>query len=438
MSLDAGTSGLQWIISGYALVFGVLLVPAGRAGDVWGRGRLFVTGLVVFGAGALLAGLAQGIVGLNLARLVMGVGSGLLNPQVSGMIQQFFRGEARGRAFGALGSVVGVSVAIGPILAGGLITLLGSEWGWRASFLVFVPIAAGGVIAARRLLPDAAWRGNPRSGRADFDPVGMVLLALTTASLMIPFMEARTAGPLVWLLLPTGLGIGALWVAWERSYARRGHAPVVNLALFRTSSFANGTAVLGFYFIGSASVFVLIAQYMQLGLGHNAFVAGLTGLPYAICSAISALIAGRRIVRVGRPLVLLGMGFVVLGLTASAAVALLHSRGVSEWWLLVTLGIVGIGQGMVVSPNHTLTLAEVPVEYAGSAGGVLQTGQRLGTAVGIATVTTLAFVVAGARGWDFGLAAGLGGIVLATLLAATFGVRDWRDARLTGRNAAGH
>jgi MFS family permease len=105
-TLDTGTSGLQWIVSGYALVFGVLLVSAGRAGDIWGRGKLFVAGLVVFGLGSLLAGLAPSILVLNLARVVMGLGSGLLNPQVTGMIQQFFSGELRGRAFGLFGGVL--------------------------------------------------------------------------------------------------------------------------------------------------------------------------------------------------------------------------------------------------------------------------------------------------------------------------------------------
>ena len=133
-SLEAGSSGLQLVISGYALVFGILLVPAGRAGDVLGRGRLFAIGMVIFGVGSLASGLAPNIVALNLARLVMGVGSGLLNPQVTGMIQQYYTGEARGRAFGLFGGVIGVSVAVGPVLSGGLIGWLGADWGWRVSF----------------------------------------------------------------------------------------------------------------------------------------------------------------------------------------------------------------------------------------------------------------------------------------------------------------
>ena len=117
--LSAGTAGLQLVVSGYSLVFGVVLVPAGRAGDVMGRGRIFVIGMILFGVGSLASGLAPDVVTLNLARVVMGVGSGLLNPQVSGMIQQFYSGESRGRAFGLFGAVIGVSVALGPVHSGG-------------------------------------------------------------------------------------------------------------------------------------------------------------------------------------------------------------------------------------------------------------------------------------------------------------------------------
>ena len=157
-SVETSTSGLALIVSGYSLVFGVLLVPAGRAGDVMGRGRLFVVGLLLFGLGSLATGLAPTIVVLNASRLLMGVGAGLFNPQVTGLIQQFYAAEARGRAFGLFGGVIGVSVAVGPVLSGGLIAALGADWGWRASFLINVPFALAGAWAARRHLPPGAWR----------------------------------------------------------------------------------------------------------------------------------------------------------------------------------------------------------------------------------------------------------------------------------------
>ncbi|MFD1860577.1 MFS transporter [Aeromicrobium camelliae] len=247
-SLGAGTSGLQWVVSGYALAFGVLLVAAGRAGDLWGRGRLFILGLAIFAVGSLGSGLAPSIAVLNLARAVMGIGSGLLTPQVSGIIQQFFQGELRGRAFGALGSAVGVSVAIGPVLGGVFITSLGPEWGWRWCFLINVPIAITGIVAARVFLPPSAWKAaytevessTPDSRRRiDFDPVGMLLLALATLLVMVSFMEAGW-GWWSWGFLVLGSMLVVGWVRWELRYRRTGRTPMVDMQLFRTRSFASG------------------------------------------------------------------------------------------------------------------------------------------------------------------------------------------------------
>lgn len=449
-SLDAGTSGLQWIVSGYALVFGVLLVAAGRAGDVWGRGRLFLIGLACFGLGSLMSGLAPGIVVLNAARVVMGIGSGLLSPQVTGIIQQFFQGELRGRAFGAFGGIVGVSVAIGPILGGGLIALFGEEWGWRSSFLVNVPIAIIAIIAARIFLPASAWRPVPaddpssttgnipvvsssstpsRRRSTDFDPVGTLLLAFGTLFAMIPFMEAGL-GLWVWSSLVLGIGLVAVWVRWELRYRRRGRTPMVDMDLFRTRSFANGALLIALYFVGYTSIWLLVAQYMQIGLGHDALTAGLIGLPAALSGAITAAVSGRYVVRVGRVIVLWGLGIGAVGLVLSGAVALLHGwAGVNEWWLLATLMLTGIGQGLVVSPNQTLTLSEVPLRYAGSAGGVLQTGQRIGTSIGIAVITSLAFGVAASSGWDAALAVGFAAIIAVVGLAAIVGGFDLAATR---------
>ena len=169
-SLEATSTALQWVLTGYALAFGVVLVAAGRAGDIYGRGWIFVAGLVLFGLGSLVAGLAGDALTLNLARVVMGLGSGFINPQVTGLIQQYFSGATRGRAFGLFGGIIGVSVAIGPVLGGILVALFGAEWGWRSSFLVNVPFVAVGIIGAFLWLPRSSWTAPP--GPAPVRPDG--------------------------------------------------------------------------------------------------------------------------------------------------------------------------------------------------------------------------------------------------------------------------
>ena len=432
--LSAGTAGLQLVVSGYSLVFGVVLVPAGRAGDVMGRGRIFVIGMILFGVGSLASGLAPDVVTLNLARVVMGVGSGLLNPQVAGMIQQYYSGESRGRAFGLFGAVIGVSVAVGPVLSGGLIGWLGDDWGWRASFLINVPLVLLGVWAAHRYLPDSAWHrqdGGSGAGRdrVDLDPVGMVLLAAGTLLIMIPFMEA-SASAWIWGLEAAGIGVVSAWVAWEKRYRARGGAPMVDLSLLTIPSFAYGSLAIAVYFLGYTSVWIIVAQYVQAGLGSTALASGLIGVPAALAASITAAVAGRRVIRVGRVMVLGGMVLGMVGLLGSIGIMHMHARaGWSPWWLTLTLLVLGVGQGLVVSPNQTLSLADVPLEYAGAAGGILQTGERIGASIGIAAVMGLTFRVSHSSGWEAAAQAGLLAVVAAIAVSAGVAVIDLRVAK---------
>lgn len=443
--LRSGTAGLQLVVSGYALVFGVVLVPAGRAGDVMGRGRIFVIGMVLFGIGSLASGLAPDVVTLNLARVVMGIGSGLLNPQVAGMIQQFYTGEARGWAFGLFGAVIGVSVAVGPVISGGLIGWFGGDWGWRASFLINVPLVLLGLLAAHLYLPTSAWRrqdgrshrdnadradsaGSSHRSRVDLDPLGMVLLAASTLLVMIPFMEA-SAGVWVWGLEIVGVGLMGAWVAWEKRYLARGGVPMVDLSLLAIPSFAYGSLAIAVYFLGYTSVWIIVAQYIQAGLGSTALVSGLIGVPAALAGSVAAALAGDRVIRVGRIMVLGGMALGMVGLLASVGIIHMHARaGWSPWWLTLTLLLLGVGQGLVVSPNQTLSLADVPLEYAGAAGGILQTGERIGASIGIAAITGLTFRVSHSSGWDAAAQAGLLAVVGAVAVSAGVAVVELRLA----------
>jgi EmrB/QacA subfamily drug resistance transporter len=439
VSIGASNSSLQWVLSGYTLAFGVLLVAAGRAGDLFGRGKLFVVGLVFFGVGSLAAGLAGSPLLLNLARIVMGLGSGMLSPQGVGMIQQYFHGKARGRAFGMFGTVVGVSVAIGPILGGSFIALFGGDWGWRLSFLANVPIAAAALIIGRYWLPGDAWSGEDQAGsiddpapkrrRADFDPIGVLLLSVGTLLVMLPFLE-RSLGAWMYSLLVIGAGLVVVWVWWETRYARRGGAPMVDMELFRTRSFASGALLSSVYFVGTPCVWVVVALYLQDGMHFSALTAGLIGLPSAAFSAIVPQITGRVVFTYGRKLVVWGVGVALLAVLGSIAVVLaVEAYGLSPWWLMASLAILGIAQGMVISPNQTLTLAEVPVKYAGSSGGVMQTGQRVGTAIGIAVITAVFFAGLSAGGYAVAFVMAFIGIGIVLVLTGIVGLTDLQLSR---------
>jgi MFS family permease len=439
--LGASASDLQWILSGYALAFGISLIPAGRAGDVMGRGSWFVLGLVLFVAASLWSGLAATPVEVNIARVFQGLGAGIFNPQIVGMIQQYFTGGGRARAFALFGLVISASVAIGPTLAGAIIAAVGPEDGWRWAFFIYIPVGLVALVLAlvwfpfqteRKLLAAfvARRRGEPsvQFPRVDLDPVGAVLVALTVLCVMFPFMGR--GNPLIWLLLPMAVPCGWLWLRWTRFYRSRGGEPMIDLDLFRLASFSYGTAISATQFLGGTSTFVVLALMLQNGLGASALDTGIVGLPNALVSAYASMWAGRRAISRGRHLVILGLGLMVSGSLLSVGIALLvFNHGVSYWWLALPLMFNGFGMGTLGSANQTLAMHEVPRDSGGTAGGVKQTFERVATAIGNAVITGVFFAVVAGAGWLTGFAVAFSVIAGLQLLALVLGLFDLRHHR---------
>ncbi|GAA1815040.1 DHA2 family efflux MFS transporter permease subunit [Actinomadura chokoriensis] len=424
--LDASEAQLQWILSGYALTFGLVLVPAGRLGDARSRRAVFMSGLALFTVASAGAGLAPTILLLVLARLVQGVAGGILNPQVAGLIQQLFQGAERGRAFGALGAVIGIATAVGPLLGGGLIALGGHGDGWRWVFYVNVPVGIAALFLAWWLLPAPIY-----GERQGLDPLGVLLLGAGVVCVLLPFVQERQwhGGP-TWLLVLAGAALIGVFVLWER----RARSPMVDLRLFRLRSYTLGTAIALLYFAGFTAIFFIYTLYLQNGLGYSALGAGLAITPFAVGSGLASAVGGRIVSRYGRPLVAAGLVLVAAGLGAVwVAVELVPGRGVG-WAAAAPLLAAGLGSGLVIAPNQTLTLSEVHYTEGGSAAGVLQTGQRVGTAMGIAAVGAVFFAaVAGTRGdWATAFRHGLIvilGFVLAALAAAVADLAAGRRRR---------
>ena len=433
--LQASPSDLQWIVSGYALAFGLVLVPTGRLGDVRGRRTMFLVGLVTFVAASAACGIANGPLWLVVARLLQGVGGGILNPQVSGFVQELFSGAERGKAFGLLGATIGLSTAVGPLAGGLLIQLFGAENGWRAVFFVNVPIGIAAVVLALRWLPAT----SGRRPSASLDPVGVVLLGAAVLALLLPLVQERTwQGSAKWLLVPLGLVLLAAFVVWERRYAHAGKEPMVQLDLFRAPSYAFGSSIGLVYFAGFTAIFFVLALFLQTGRGYTPLQAGLAVTPFALGSAVASALGGRVVDRFGRRLVAIGLAAVVVGLIAADVVLGSVTGSSVGWVLLVPLLVAGIGSGVVISPNITLTLSQVPVARAGSAGGVLQTGQRIGAAVGIAAVGSLLFSqLASSRGdWAHATSVALRLCVVVVVLALVVALVDLRtNARTRSEHA---
>ncbi|WBB76455.1 MFS transporter [Micromonospora sp. WMMD1128] len=441
-ALDATPSDLQWVLSGYALTFGLVLVPAGRLGDARGRRTAFVVGVGLFTLTSALAGLATSSTWLIIARLVQGAAAGIVNPQVSGMIQQLFRGADRGRAFGLLGATIGISTAVGPLLGGLLIQLGGEEHGWRWVFFVNIPVGIVAMVLGWRLVPGRP-EGQPHRHR--LDPVGVLLLGTGVTVILLPLVQREQwQGSAKWLLIPLGLLLLAGFAFWERRFARQA-TPLFDLRLFGLRSYVLGSLIGLIYFAGFTAIFFIFTLYLQIGLGYSALVAGVAITPFALGSALASALGGRVVTRYGRPLVAIGLLAVVVGLVATDLVLTGGSHQNVPLRTALPLLVAGLGSGLVIAPNQTLTLSEVPVPMAGSGAGMLQTGQRIGTAAGIAAVGALFFSTLAQNQNDWGLAfrhsllLAAGIIVLALAVAVTDIVAGHRSARKAGApvNASG-
>lgn len=434
-ALDAGPTELQLVVAGYTLAFGLVLVPAGRLGDAGGRRTLFIVGLVAFALTSLAAGLAPTGEALAAARLLQGASAGLLNPQVSGLIQQMFTGFERGRAFGIFGATIGVSTALGPLLGGLVLAAAGPENGWRWVFGINVPIIAVVLPLAWRFVPAGTRRQGPRR----LDPVGLLLVAGTTLAVMLPFVTTTGAGDSAarwWWLAVAAVLLVAL-VLWEQRYQRRTGQAVLDPVVLRLRSFRNGALLGVAYFGGFTGVFLVATLYLQDELGYAPLQAGLVAMPFAVASGTSAWLSGRWVARWGRALVVGGLVTVLVGLVATDLVVrtLGDQPRTVGWALAGTLAVTGLGSGLVIAPNQTLTLSQVPVSRAGVAGSMLQVGQRVGSAIGIAAVLSTFYAVTAAQGG----AAGASTALLITLglvaVALVVGVVDLRARR--GHDDAG-
>jgi EmrB/QacA subfamily drug resistance transporter len=413
--LHAGESSLQWIVSGYALTFGLLLVPAGRIGDARGRRPAFMWGLVLFTVASLACGFAPNDGTLIAARLLQGAAGGVLTPQVSGLIQQLFRGRERAKAFGLLGASIGLSTAVGPLLGGLIIQVFGADTGWRFVFFVNLPVGILALFLALKLIPHVRATGR----RESLDPVGVLLLGGAVTCVLLPLIEQEQWHSSARLLLfPAAAVLGLAWWAWEVEYTKRSE-PLVDLALFREPGYALGASIGVLFFAGFTGLFFIYTQYLQIGLHYSALRAGTAATPFAVGSAVAAALGGRLVTRYGRSLVVLGLVLVVISFVGTY-VAADQVPGVNVGWAAAfPLLIGGIGSGFVITPNVTLTLNEVPVRRAGIAGGVLQTGQRIGTAAGIAATGSVFYGAVRTSHGDWALAFRHGVWVITAFTVAT-------------------
>jgi EmrB/QacA subfamily drug resistance transporter len=414
--LDASVSSLQWVLDSYTLVLASLLVLGGSTGDRFGRRRTFQTGLVLFTAGSLLCSVAPGLGWLIAFRMVQAVGGSMLNPVAMSIITNTFtEPRERARAIGVWGGVVGLSMALGPVLGGALVAGLG----WRSIFWINVPIGVAAFVLAALFVPES------RAGRARrVDPVGQVLVLLLLASVTYGIIEGPVAGwgsPLIVGCFVLGAGALAALLAYES----RRTEPLLDLRVFRSVPFSGATVIAVCAFGALGGFLFLNSLYLQDVRGLSALRAGIYTLPMALLTAVIAPLSGRIVGARGPrlPLILAGSGMALAMLPLTRLTA-----DTPVWLLLGAYAMFGFGFGMVNAPITNTAVSGMPRAQAGVAAAIASTSRQVGTALGVAVVgaavvsgldgpTAGHFAAASRTGWW--ILVGCGVAVLALGLATT-------------------
>jgi EmrB/QacA subfamily drug resistance transporter len=385
--LGATSGEMQAVIAVYQIAYATMVITGGRLGDIFGRRRLFITGVLSFAAASLACGLSASGAELVLARLAQGGTAALMVPQVLATIHTLFPDAARNKAFAIYGVALGLGGAAGFAAGGWLVTADIAGVGWRAVFLVNLPICAAIALAAHRLMPRTARRPEIR-----LDIPGAILLFLALAALIGPVMAGHDLGWPAWLwaVMAAGAGLAALFLRLEQAIARRGGMPLIDLALLSDTAFLRGLATVFAFQFGNIAFYLVITLLMQGQLGFSPLRGGLTVVPLAVAFTVASRLASPWVSRYGVRTLLSGCAIQFAGVTALAGVAAFPAHP-SIALIATVLTVFGFGQGLVMAPLSGLTLATVRPAHAGSAAGVLNTVHQTAGATGVSLVGILGF-----------------------------------------------
>jgi MFS family permease len=391
--LHLGDAGLQWSVSAYTLAFALLLITGATAGARAGRRRCFLAGLAAFTAASAAAGAAQSggmLIGL---RVVQGGAAAFMLPQVLTFIQAEFAGQARSRAFAVYGMVLALASAAGPLLGGVLLNADVAGLGWRAIFLINVPVGAAALAAGPRLIPGAP---ADRLKRLSIPSVAVLTLALM--AVFYPLIEGRDLGWPAWAfaLLAVSAPLLAVFIVMQVRLARGGRPPLVDLALFRSPGTGAGLAV-ALIFFGATSFFFILTLYLQSGLGYSPLRTGLSFLPFSAGIIIGSAGAAPLGQRFGRAAA--GAGALAMTAAIGSMIVLIthYSRGLHAWQLAPSLAIAGIAFGIVSGSLADLVLRDIPARLSADASGVVNTVTEFGSVLAIAVAGGIYFAVLGPR-----------------------------------------
>jgi EmrB/QacA subfamily drug resistance transporter len=391
--LHASFGEIELVVSVYTLTYACLLVTGGRLGDNYGRKHLFILGLVVFAAASAACGMASTSEILIGARAVQGIGGALMYPQVLAIIQVNFAGQDRAKALGIFGSVIGIAAVAGQILGGTLLALDLWHLEWRPIFLVNVPLALATIAAAVFILPK-----DEHTDTVGLDWGGVALVTIALLLLIMPLLEGRELGWPLWMIacFAAAFPMFGLFVWYERRFAERGGRALVRMELFACKSFAFGVPIAALFMASYAGYLFTLALYLQVGLGFSPLQSGMTYTPTAIGFFITSLAAPRLIPLLGRQVLTVGYVIGAFGLAATASTVYAAGARLHGFELAPSLFIVGLGNGLGLSPLVGTVISGLAPQEAGAGAGVVTTTLQVGNALGVAIIGLIFFSLLGA------------------------------------------
>lgn len=387
--LDMSNSALEWIAAAYTLAIAIGLMTGGRLGDLLGRKRMLLTGLVGFVMASMLCALAWSPETLIAARVIQGLSAALITPQGFGLIRDVFGPAQIGKAFAALGPVIGLSTVLGPVVAGLLLQADVLGTGWRALFLLNLPPGALAIYLGVKYLPAGAGR---RDG-IRLDGVGTALMAIVSFLIVFPLVDGRSLGWPLWIfaVMAAAVPMLAVFVLHQRRRLSANRTPLVEVSVLRKPSYLSGVGFVLVFFAVIVGFSLTMGLFLQLGLGLSAMHASLYLTALAVGTFIGSGVGAWAATAVGRPILHIGLALMALG-TGILYGSLRAGHGsVGVLQLAPGMAVFGLGMGMIFVPLFSIIVAEIDDREVGSASGLLESMQQLGASLGVAVLATLFF-----------------------------------------------
>ncbi|MCW6010836.1 MFS transporter [Micromonospora sp. CPCC 205371] len=393
--LGGSYTALQWIAAGYTLALAVGLLTGGRLGDMFGRKRMLMIGIVGFVAASVVAAATPTIETLIVARIVQGLFGAVMIPQGFGLIRDLFPPEQMGKAFGIFGPMIGLATILGPVVAGVLVDADVFGTGWRMIFAINLPLGAFALIAGRIALPDAA-PGQVSSRPRTLDLPGVVLAAIAMFALVFPLVQGRELGWPAWslALLVASVPLVGGFVVYQIRRRRSGATPLVELSVFAKRSYASGVAFVVVFFGAIVGFSLAVGLFLQLGLGYSPTRASMTMAAWAVGAFLGSGFSAGSAAKLGRRILHLGLAIMTVGTVGVYVVFERYGAEIGTWTLTGPLFVFGLGMGMIFVPLFGIIMGDIEDREVGSASGMLESIQQLGASIGVAVLGTVFFGIA--------------------------------------------